>query len=108
MNINLAGITLHVKDVEQSLAFYSRFPGVELTTHRPGEFALLKVGGERLGLLKHGKNSFHMELDTDDLDAMYESLLAAGIKTDGPPTQRPWGQRDLYLVDPDGNMIEFG
>ena len=108
MSINLGGITLHVQDVERSLEFYARIPGAELVVHRPGDFALLKIGNGRLGLLKHGAHSFHIELDTNDLDRMYQQLLDAGVKTQGPPSRRPWGERDLLVLDPDGNMLEFG
>ena len=48
MTINLGGITLQVQDVERSLEFYQRIPGVELMLHRPSEFALLKVCQGRL------------------------------------------------------------
>ncbi len=108
MSINLCGITLHVSDVEKSLDFYTRIPGLDVLVHRPGDFALLKIGEARLGLLKHGQGAFHVEMDVPNLDQAYEALLAAGVTTQGPPTQRPWGERDLMVIDPDGNMLEFG
>jgi uncharacterized glyoxalase superfamily protein PhnB len=47
-------------------------------------------------------------MSTSDLDAVYEYLLDAGVKTEGPPTDRSWGERDLHVRDPDGNRIELG
>jgi catechol 2,3-dioxygenase-like lactoylglutathione lyase family enzyme len=108
LTVSLSGLTLHVADVERSIAFYTRIPGVEMMFHRPGDFALLRVGPGRLGLLKHDTGKFHMEFDTDNLDEMYQHLLAEGIETQGPPAQRAWGERDLYVLDPDGNIVEFG
>jgi hypothetical protein len=35
-------------------------------------------------------------------------LQELGVKTEGPPTDRPWGERDLWVIDPDGNLVEFG
>ena len=107
MSLSLSGITLHVADVEALLEFYMRIPGAELAVHRPGQFALLRIGSGRLGLLKHETPGFHVEFDCDNLDAAYEQLRAVGLATKGPPTRKPWGERDLLLLDPDGHMLEF-
>ena len=107
MSISLSGLTLHVEDVERSLAFYIQIPGTAVVVHRPGQFAMLRIGQGRLGLLKRGVDKFHIEIDTPDLDATYTQLQEAGVKTQGPPTQRPWGERDLWVIDPDGNTVEF-
>ena len=108
MSISLVGATLHVADVERSLAFYQRLPGASLMFHMNGRFALLRIGAGRLGLLKDDKRPFHLELDSQDLDATYAQLQELGVKTEGPPTVRPWGERDLWVIDPDGNLVEFG
>lgn len=104
--ISLDGVTLHVADVERSLAFYERIPGAKLVNHRPGEFALFQIGQGRLGLLQLG-TGFHVELSTDNVDEVYAQLHARGIQSDGAPADRPWGERTFTLRDPDGNTIEF-
>ena len=48
MTVAFAGVTLHVADVERSLAFYRQLPGVTVMFHMPDRFALLKVGTGRL------------------------------------------------------------
>jgi catechol 2,3-dioxygenase-like lactoylglutathione lyase family enzyme len=109
MSVSLEGVTLHVRDVERSLEFYARIPGVLVLHHRPGDFALLQVGNGRLGLLQGNRETlFHIEFDADNLDSMYEELRTVGLEPESPPTERPWGQRDFRLIDPDGNMVEFG
>ena len=107
MSISLVGVTLHVANVETSLAFYQRLPDTAVLFHMPGKFALLRIGGGRLGLLRDEKRPFHLEIDCDDLDASCAKLKKAGFDTDGPTT-RPWGERDLLVLDPDGNLVEFG
>ena len=107
MAISFGGVTLHVADVERSLEWYQRIPGVEVVVHRPGQFAMLKIGGQRLGLLKHEHGQFHLEIDTDNLDGMYEQLREVGIAK-APPSNKPWGERDMLVIDPDDYMVEFG
>lgn len=107
MSLSLVGLTLHVSDVERSLQFYKRLPNTSLLFHMPGKFALLRVGSGRLGLLQDQKRPFHVEIDCQDLDATYALLKESGFQTEGP-TMRAWGDRDVLVVDPDGNLVEFG
>ena len=103
----LEGLRLHVADVEVSREFYARLPGFELQHHRPGQFALFRVGDSLLGLLGVGSRGFHIEVATSDLDGLYGRLLSAHVRVKGPPRQRPWGERTVTVVDPDGNQLEF-
>ena len=107
MHVSFQGLTLHVQDVERSRDFYLRLPGVVLEHHRPGEFALLRIGEAWLGLIQLGARGFHLELTTPDLDRLYAHLRRKGLKPSGPPQKRSWGERTFLLIDPDGNRIEF-
>lgn len=103
----LDGVTLQVDDVERSLAFYRRIPGAVLEHHRPGEFALLRLGEARLGLLAFGAPGFHLEMSTGDVDALHQTLTGTSLQPLGPPEDRHWGERTFDVIDPDGNRIEF-
>jgi catechol 2,3-dioxygenase-like lactoylglutathione lyase family enzyme len=103
----LEGLTLDVRDVERSREFYGRIPGFKLAGHRPGQFALFRVGGGLLGLLQLPKPGFHVEIGVSDLDGMHQGLVAAGLEPKGPPADRPWGERTFNLVDPDGHVLEI-
>ena len=103
--VSLEGITLHVADVERSLAFYTKIPGVRIEMHRPGSFALLSFGNGRLSLLKEGPT--HLEFDTTNPDQLYEQLKAAGLPVEEPPSLKSWGEYDFTLHDPDGHCLEF-
>jgi catechol 2,3-dioxygenase-like lactoylglutathione lyase family enzyme len=106
-NLSLEGLTLNVADLERSLAFYTRLPGVAVEFHKPGLFAMLRIGKGRLGLLQRAAGRFHIELETDDLDGYYEAVRLAGIEPKGPPVRHPWGERDFQVIDPDGFVLEF-
>ena len=110
LNTSLEGITLQVTDVERSLEFYRPIPGAVVVAHRLGEFALLAIGKGRLGLLsKHLGGPTHIEVETADLDALYQQLRDAGITPQSPPSTKPWDTvRDFMVVDPDGHVLEFG
>ena len=109
LNTSLEGVTLQVADVERSLEFYRKIPGVTVSTHRPGEFALLQIGKGRLGLLNKRFGPTHIEVETHDLDALYQEVCAAGITPNSPPSSKPWDSvPDFLVIDPDGHVIEFG
>lgn len=107
MNVWLEGLTLQVADVERSVAFYQQIPGAVLEHHWPGEFALFRIGQGCLGLLGFGAPGFHLEISTNDLDTLHAQLSGAGLKPDGPPEDRHWGERTFFMSDPDGNTIEL-
>ncbi len=44
---------------------------------------------------------------TDDVAAAAERLADRGISLLNGPFDRPWGQRTVCIVDPDGNVWEF-
>jgi catechol 2,3-dioxygenase-like lactoylglutathione lyase family enzyme len=102
----LGGLTLHVADVDRSLEFYRRLPGAAVLFHIPGQFALLRLGQGRLGLLADRSRPFHVELEVPDLDAAAAELRALGVEVDGPAMRR-WGERDALVRDPDGDLLEF-
>jgi len=103
--VSMEGTTLHVENVERSLDFYSKIPGVQVIVHRPGVFALLSIGNGRLGLLKYGPT--HIEFDTPDPDALYQQLKEAGLPVEDPPARKAWGEYDFTIHDPDGHCLEF-
>jgi catechol 2,3-dioxygenase-like lactoylglutathione lyase family enzyme len=105
--VSLAGLTLHVADLERSVAFYQKLPGAEVQVFQPGLFAMVRIGAGRIGLLQRAAGRFHVELEVEDLDAYYEQVREAGIQPKGPPVKHPWGERDFVVVDPDGFQLEF-
>ena len=51
-------------------------------------------------------SGIHVELSTDNLDGLYEKLLARGVKFKTPPHDEPW-ERSATALDPDGYSVEF-
>jgi catechol 2,3-dioxygenase-like lactoylglutathione lyase family enzyme len=106
MTTSLVGLTLHVSDVDRSVEFYRRLPGAAVLFHMPGRFGMLRLGEGRLGLLADRKRPFHVELEVPDLEAAAAELKRLGFEVEGP-TRRAWGEEDVLVTDPDGNLLEF-
>ena len=121
--IRMEGFTLTVKDVNHSIDFYTKKLGFVCEWNAAPHFAMLRVGGPRggtIGLLSWGeakkegavqttakqKRPVHIELSTDDLDALYKELLVKKVKFHAPPHDEPW-ERSATAFDPDGYSIEF-
>jgi uncharacterized glyoxalase superfamily protein PhnB len=43
----------------------------------------------------------------EDVDRVYEKVIANGAKAIHPPATMEWGQRTAFFADPDGNIHEF-
>lgn len=119
-------IALFVKDVARSLVFYRqvlgfRFDKPAKPDSAEGYSGKLKIGiydrswlpklfGDR-GKQAISGNPFLLSMTVDDLDQVYQELcdrLSEDSATIiSPPQIMPWGQRILFLNDPDGNLLEI-
>ena len=119
------GLTLTVENIDCAIEFYCGKLGFKVEYNASPDFALIRAGGEgegggTIGLLalhqslKEGvevsserqKRAIHVELSTENLDALYEELLANGVQFDQPPHDEPW-ERSMTAFDPDGYAVEF-
>ncbi|MGI8551014.1 MAG: VOC family protein [Dehalococcoidia bacterium] len=111
--IRFEGVSLSVRDVARSVAFYRDMVGFAVEQSRPN-FALLRLGEMTLGLLqappdgatRDTHDRVHVELTTDDLDALYAEMQARGVSFHEPPHDAPW-ERAMATHDPDGYLVEF-
>lgn len=46
-----------------------------------------------------------LSFEVEDVDAEYERLKAAGVAGDEPPQDRPWGERNFMVRDPNGFVL---
>jgi lactoylglutathione lyase len=119
-------IALFVSDVARSLIFYRDVLGfIFEKPAKPdgaeGYSGKLKIGiydrswlpklfGDRGKQIISG-NPFLLSMTVDNLDQVYQQICdrQTNILVDiiSPPTLMPWGQKILFLSDPDGNMLEI-
>jgi catechol 2,3-dioxygenase-like lactoylglutathione lyase family enzyme len=51
--------------------------------------------------------SVMVEFEVDDVDAEFERLRSLAIDWVKQPSTQPWGNRSIYLRDPDGNLVNL-
>ena len=129
MNLTLSTCFVLVHDPDVALAFYRDTLGLEARNDVAREdFRWITVGAasqpgvgivltnylngspadrDALAALvaKGALNGVHF--NTDDLDASFEKLRAAGAEIVQEPTEQPWGTRDCAVRDPSGNLVRI-
>jgi catechol 2,3-dioxygenase-like lactoylglutathione lyase family enzyme len=129
MTLTLSQCFVLVHDPEAARAFYRDTLGLEVRNDVPrGEFRWITVGAASQPgvaivltnylngspadqdavsalIAKGALNGVHFH--TDDLDASFEKVRAAGAEIVQEPTEQPWGTRDFAVRDPSGNLIRI-
>ena len=114
--LKLAIPLLHVSDPVASEKFYCDKLGFQKTfVYCPfGESGPCYFGLERDGIRIHlssfpedGKPGSAVVLITDDVDALYKEFTLKNTIIDLTPTDQSWGNREMYIKDPDENSIRF-
>ena len=130
MNISLQYSHITVNDLDESLAFYRDVLGLEVrndvgsdgqrwvtlgSAAQPDLELVLSVphagrskdDGDALQQLLVKGVLPNIVFRTDDLDATFEQVRAAGAEVLQEPIAQPWGPRDCAFRDPSGNMVRF-
>lgn len=107
--------TLRITDETRSRAFYVDQLGFRVDwEHRfePHLPVLLQVSrdGMTLYLSQHAMDCAVgglVHLFVDHVDDWHAELRGKGVAVELPPTDQPWGLREMHLVDPDGNRLRL-
>ena len=110
---------MHVEDLERALAFFNgilgfktllRFPDYAYVHRETAGFRLMEGKGEEAA--PPGNRRFAYYIDVRDVDGLYAELkpkLDTLPKGDvHGPANKPYGQRELLVLAPDGNLLAFG
>lgn len=127
MGIRLQHCGLLVADLERSRRFYGEALGLE-EVPRPANFTFagtwFALGETEIHLLAEadstgragtpppgpglaGGLATHLALQVDDLPAWQERLAASGVATAAGPMPRGDGVDQLFVLDPDGYVVEL-
>lgn len=108
-----------IADIEAALAFFTGTLGFEVLL-RQSNYAYIERDGVGFRLLEQtgedaappGNRRFAYYIDVRDVDGLYAELkpkldLLPERDVHGP-ADKPYGQRELLVLAPDGNLIAFG
>lgn len=106
--------TLRVTSLDRSLSFYGLLGFSIAWIHQSGQgqprLAAVQHGSVQLFLTEHAVAPVGAVVysNTRGVDALSASATAQGLKPTFGPADRPWGAREVYFEDPDGNVLRFG
>jgi lactoylglutathione lyase len=117
-------LNIYSRDLPAALAFYGGQLGFEETFRAPSaeapDHVELRLDGVTVALSSveaaarvhgieatPGARGFQLVLWTDDVDAAYDALVAAGVPGIKPPHDSGNDNRNALVHDPDGNLVEL-
>ena len=115
---------IYTRDLPGALAFYAGRLGFEGTFRAPSadapDHVELRLDGVTVALstaeaaqrvhglpAAPGSHGFQLVIWTDDVDAAYDALLAAGVPGHTAPHDSGNDNRNAVVTDPDGNLVEL-
>lgn len=122
---DLSAVTLGVRDVEASRAFYVDGLGFRQVLHVPGQISFVQAGPGLLlalwdvtqmpseyGDVGHGPSAPPLSLGhnverPEHVEQLYAAALAAGATSVSVPAVREWGGSSACVADPDGFRWDF-
>lgn len=123
------GACLYAEDMDSMVRFYRDTLGLN-TQWNGGDFAEFETASGALSLFMYSRKAFARALGESyvppkginlafeialwlpcfvDVDTEYERLNKLGARfPTGGPTTYPFGIRNFYVADPEGNLLEVG
>jgi catechol 2,3-dioxygenase-like lactoylglutathione lyase family enzyme len=120
---------LNVSDLQQSFAWFERLGWTKgWDWGDPPDFGGVRSGECRIFLCLNGQGSrgkgtnkstfgaggddsadkgAWMSVWVDDVDAAHEHCVRQGLDVTWPPTNMPWGVREMHVRHPDGHVFRF-
>jgi lactoylglutathione lyase len=117
---------IYVANVPKTVRFYQQAVGATCDhAHDDGSYAELRLGPIVVAVVeadfarRHFPGEFRRHepsdkpaaleiyIEVEKLDEAIARALDAGATQLGEPTERPWGQRSVFLRDVDGVVIEL-
>jgi uncharacterized glyoxalase superfamily protein PhnB len=103
---------LNVKNFAASIDYYVNKLGFtkKWDWGTPPTFGCVSRGRVSIFLCEgaQGQAGVWMSIFTEDVDALHEEYKKSGATIRLPPTNMPWGTREMNIQDPDGHRFRMG
>jgi len=103
---------LNVSNIRKSLEYYVEVLGFSIAWQwgEPTGFACVKRDGVEIFMCEdaQGGGACWMSIFVEDVDSLYKDYQASGANIVQPPTNFPWGVREMNVEDPDGHRYRIG
>lgn len=112
-------ITLKVKNLEESVAFYQRYlqleivdrisiPGQEMVFLRDEKGSMLElILNEKSKTMDNRESRVSFALEVDDIHETIKELKTKGVEIIAEPYEVPSGKLLAFVRDPNGVVVEF-
>jgi catechol 2,3-dioxygenase-like lactoylglutathione lyase family enzyme len=107
MELGQFSLSLTVKDIHASLAFYRKLGFDLYDDHRNQNWAILKNGNTVIGLFQGMFEKNLLTFVPTDVRAIQKQLKVNGLTLEAEADESTTGPAYLTLTDPDGNPIMF-
>ncbi|HVL56430.1 MAG TPA: VOC family protein [Burkholderiaceae bacterium] len=98
-------------DIEASVAFMTNHLGFTSRLLMPGGYAIVERDGCEIHYWfcteRHIAQNTSCYVRVADLDALAAQIRRSGLEL-AAPVDQPWGMREMYVIDPHGNLLKFG
>lgn len=97
-------------DLAVSEAFYVGQLGFQVRLYMPGTYLIVERDGCEIHFWPCDDASIPRNTSCyvrADTDALHADFAQRGLALT-PPQDREWGMRELYVIDPHGNLLKFG
>jgi catechol 2,3-dioxygenase-like lactoylglutathione lyase family enzyme len=102
----------HVGSLRASQAYYRDALGFEVDWDHgdPPDFGSVSRGSTVIFMCQgcQGQPGAWIMVFARDVDRLHDELVRRKAIIKMPPTNMPWGLREMHVADPDGNVIRFG
>jgi hypothetical protein len=105
---------LPMRDPVATCSYYADQLGFSVAANHP-DYLIVERDGLELHFFMHAAlaprtNDGQVYIRTTAIDDLYRSLVDLGvvIHPNGALANKPWGQREFALLDPDHNLLTFG
>jgi predicted enzyme related to lactoylglutathione lyase len=103
---------LNVGSLKRSQAYYRDSLGFKVNWEHgdPPDFGSVSRGQGVIFMCQscQGNPGTWIMMFTADIDGLHRTFRKNGALIRMPPTNMPWGMREMHVSDPDGNVIRFG